>query len=557
MLINDVRIPRMFGVYMTILRSYYPEELMFYHAECGGSFKMPDVRSGIFHNTRTHCPKCGAPIRFGECDHDTLYVPQGYIVPLDMYLRLDVYNDVVRLTVRGNGLTTYADDTPQASRQYWEQTRYHEVFRFDIQHRRTTWRRYSCGREAQRIELGDPCELPRLGRFSVLRYLYAHFSVRDRKSAVTDLLKDLREAVRKKLACRLKHPVSHMFCTSGRSSGWLLLPIGNIAYRMIFTDAPNLSPIWRALNTAQIQAVIDSHTFPENFDFDVLRKAKSTVAGLIEAGGLPNTRSIRRVLTEDPFDVGILVLLHRIFDKPDSLMAAYRRCCHIIAGNRNSDGVYGYYGISVNRLLEYLCVQVQILRPIYTDRDLLRLLGEPRMMILQDTFRMLNQAGDATLEMLRRHPPRIRDLHDWLVERLRIESRPDYTFDNALDPIRRRLAMQADRVTFFLPEHSSVLYEAGDTLHNCVGTYARRVRDGETSIVLMTDDRGKLTACIEVKGGAIIQAKIDRNRPVHERPEVNSEIIAWAKQTGVSYINCSDVKEPTPATENEIIAAAV
>ena len=117
--------------------------------------------------------------------------------------------------------------------------------------------------------------------------------------------------------------------------------------------------------------------------------------------------------------------------------------------------------------------------------------------------------------------------------------------------------MQADRVKFFLPEHSSVLYEAGDTLHNCVGTYARRVRDGETSIVLMTDDRGKLTACIEVKGGAITQAKLDRNRPVHERPEVNNEIIAWAKQTSVSYINCSDVKEPIPAIATEVVAAAV
>lgn len=546
MLINDVRIPRMFSVYMTILRSYYPEELMFYHAECGGSFKIPDVRSGIFHNTRTHCPKCGAPIRFGECDHDTLYVPRGYIVPLDMYLRLDVYNDVVRLTVRGNGLTTYADDTPQASRQYWEQTRYHEVFRFDIRHRRTTWRRYSCGREAQRIELGDPCELPRLGRFSVLWYLYAHFSIRDYKSAVTDLLKDLREAVRKKLACRVKHPVSRMFCSPESSSGWMLLPIGNIAYRMIFTDAPNLSPEWRALNTFQTQAVAESHAFPEGFNLDAIRKAKNTVAGIIEAAGLPNTRSIRRILTEDPFEVSTLALLHRIFSNPDSLMAAYGQYCRLISN-----------GISVVRLREYLHVPVPKLRQCYTDRELIQFLSINRNWLIEDTFRMLDQAGDTTMEMLCRHPPRIRDLHDWLVERLKAEARPDYAFNNALDPIRRRLAMQANRVKFFLPDHSSVLYTAGDLLHNCVGSYAQKVRKGETHIVLMSDDRGKLVACIEVADGRIKQAKLDRNRPVHERPEVNNEIIAWAKQTSVSYINCSDVKEPIPAIATEVVAAAV
>ena len=121
---------------------------------------------------------------------------------------------------------------------------------------------------------------------------------------------------------------------------------------------------------------------------------------------------------------------------------------------------------------------------------------------------------------------------------------------------RRRLAMQQDRIQFFLPDCSKVLYDAGKTLHNCVGTYAQRVRNGETHIVLMSDDRGKLVACIEVTDGAIKQAKLDCNQPVHKKPEVNAEIIAWAAQVGITYDHCADIDARTQMTETAIAMTA-
>ena len=57
----------------------------------------------------------------------------------------------------------------------------------------------------------------------------------------------------------------------------------------------------------------------------------------------------------------------------------------------------------------------------------------------------------------------------------------------------------------------------------------------------MSDDRGKLVACIEVADGVIKQAKLDRNQPVSKRPEVNAEIIAWADQVGIAYGRCADI----------------
>ena len=108
--------------------------------------------------------------------------------------------------------------------------------------------------------------------------------------------------------------------------------------------------------------------------------------------------------------------------------------------------------------------------------------------------------------------------------------------------------MQMERIRFILPERSQELYDAGDALHNCVGSYADRVREGKTHIVLMADDRGKLTACIEVKDGTIRQAKLDCNRSVAQKTAINNEIVAWAQRVGLRYDTCPDIKPPTSAS---------
>ena len=109
--------------------------------------------------------------------------------------------------------------------------------------------------------------------------------------------------------------------------------------------------------------------------------------------------------------------------------------------------------------------------------------------------------------------------------------------------------MQLDRIRFFLPDQAKTLYDAGEALHNCVGSYASRMRNGETNIVLMANTQGRLIACIEVTRGEIRQAKLDRNRPVSKNVEINAKIIEWAKAAGIKYQDCSDIRSSDAATE--------
>lgn len=536
MQIASVHIPRMFSSYAAVLEDHkYTGENLFYCAQCRQEFKIP-VRAWTSAPTFAFCPNCARLIRFGRGNDDNVWVSHSHIAPHDMILRVDAYKDLVKLTVCGRGLSP--SEHYYKTGRYWIEQRYREEIRFDIKVRRTTWLCTVGGRQEMSLELCDPIEIPTFAANSVLRYLYSHFSTRHSRTEVSALLRALRETVQKKLEKRVQHKVSSLFCSTGSAPGWLLLPIANIAYRIVFTDAPNLPHLWRSLNTIGAYTAETACRFPANIDLNIIRRAKSTVAGLITLGNLPNTRSVRRALGADPFALEQLIFLHQFFSRSDLAMQAFP-----FFENNHGRG-FKKHGMDV---------RLSQLKVMYDELDILRMLKDTDPSTVHDMLSMLHILGDESRATLYRDPPPIGDLHDMLVLLRRREKCPDYTFDNDLAPIRRRLAMQFDHVQFFLPEHSKTLHNAGEKLHNCVSSYAQRVRDGETNIVLMSDDRGKLVACIEITDGTIRQAKLDRNQPVHKKPEINEEIVTWAEKVGVRYDTCSDVK-PIRQTEERVTA---
>ncbi len=112
--------------------------------------------------------------------------------------------------------------------------------------------------------------------------------------------------------------------------------------------------------------------------------------------------------------------------------------------------------------------------------------------------------------------------------------------------------MQTDRLKFFMPKESMELLEAGMTLHNCVASYGSAMKDNSSWVVLVADDKGKLSACLEVQGRKLVQAKIDKNKLAANDPKLNSEILAWAKGAGLQ-IKTGDLK----IEDTELVQEAV
>ena len=530
MQIGEVHIIKMFSSYSSVLKDSHQESL--HHcSNCGQDFKIP-VRFRMCESTSIVCPECATRIRFGDSNADNLYVRNDGVGPITMRIRLYEFKDSVKLIVNGIRIAPTGYDS--STGRFWSKSTYKEEFRFDTKKRKTTWSMENKDKKINlTLEPGHPKTLYKLSTTSVLRFLFAHQSIIKQKSEVIELLRILRETVHKKLERNVGHKVSSLFCASGKSLGWLLFPIINIAYRMLLVDAPNLRPLGTAVELTQ------RYKFPENMDWDILRKTKGTVAGLIRAAALPDTRSVRRVLTNDPFALQRLIFCHQLFKRSDLTMKAFPHFS-------DSEDM-GYTRVHAHPGLLNI-------RDYYTENDLLRLITRSRSWVVNDAARLITDASNAILAELRAHPPRIQDLHDWLALMQRRENQPDFAIDVETEPIRRRLGMQLDRIRFFLPDQAKTLYDAGEALHNCVGSYASRMRNGETNIVLIANTQGRLIACIEVTRGEIRQAKLDRNRPVSKNVEINAKIIEWAKTTGIKYQDCSDIRNSDAATET---AAAI
>lgn len=126
----------------------------------------------------------------------------------------------------------------------------------------------------------------------------------------------------------------------------------------------------------------------------------------------------------------------------------------------------------------------------------------------------------------------LKQLHDWAIK---VDTRlQDMDYDMEVpEAVVRRLQMQVNNgmLQAYVPRRAEELIKASATLHNCVRTYAKRVVARQCDIVLMTDDKGLLRACLEIREGALVQAKLKYNTPVRDDAEINAAIVDWCGKT--------------------------
>jgi hypothetical protein len=542
MWIAEVNIEKMFKAYVccTDIRYDLKEEVI-YHTDCQQEFKVLWKRTGYmgygsWDGNYIHCPSCGKT--FDNYNDGVCYIRKGNEAPLSMNIRLDEFKDHLVLKVYGTELV--AKEQVDGIR-YWTERRYKETFRFDIKKRQTIFtREYGTSNPElketrQSFELGNPLDGRLFEEQSALRYLYAHKEIREKRSDIKALLKKLRERICQKIAESKGFKVKSMYVSSGSRFGSMLLPIYNIAYRMVCLDLPNLSAAWtgdsdQREEITRIMPMIKAKTF----DLQIMRQSPDSISGLLKIAKIPEKKIFRRLVQEQPFSLMIIASLRKTFKSPNNIMAALQK----IKGWKEENKVID---------ISALCKGLKKLAKIYEDKDLLRIMDlgnvdDCYMRYLSDVIDLYDGIGDISRAELKERKVRIRDLHDWLVEKQKLEKYPICKFDNT-EPIRKRLAMQLDQINFFIPNHSSDLVYAGENLHNCVGSYIKRVRDGETHIVLVTNEAGKLISCLEVRDGKLVQAKLSRNASASDDAKINAEIIEWAEKAGVDWKSCRDVRE--------------
>lgn len=411
-----------------------------------------------------------------------------------------------------------------------------EEFRFDVRRRVTTFRVRTGSARATvtERELGDPFD-KEVFRASVLRCLDPYTLAREYKPRWLSLLRNFRALLRSKWQESHGYDLGGLHVsTDGTHNGQVLFTLQNAAFRLVYPDAKNLPGTLNCgphgvdgflglmLADSETRALYKESSFPR------IRAAHDSATGVAEVFGLPPVPSVRKALRENVFAAPELRLAFKAAGgNVDCALRVFRALRNGLGCTRQ--GVYDFLArVSAH------CAPAEVAH--YAETSELR--------EIFDAARMFDDLPRARREEAM--SVRLPRLHDWLVaatERLRSED-----FDLEVpEHVRRRLQMQlnAGSANFFLPGRAAELEEGSQIFHNCVKTYKGRVLRGDCYIVYMTDDAGKLMACLEVRGAALVQAKLRYNREVKTDARVNGAVLDWCRAKGLS-VATRDVQEVLP-----------
>ena len=422
-----------------------------------------------------------------------------------------------------------------------------EEFRFNVRQRTAdfTLRMGQGNAITAQYSLGSPFD-DHIFVDSLLTEVSSENRSEDAKPGTLAVMRSIRDRIRAKWKKIHGYDIGSVFVSHGRYYGRMLFPLLNIAYRLAYPDTPNLP---KKLNgtlyhrqDAMYAWCLSRDSVQKFGDLETIRKGKGSVPAVIGLFGLPDKPVVRRILESDIFAAAELSEAFRITDNVDYAMGFWRLMQERSRGNDGTGRQRNWWS-SCSRQPDTLTVYglLQELGRHHSARSVLAFARRSEWHCLIDTSRMLALLEDERKELLWRERVKLKDLHDWLIQATK-HQRSEGVALKVPEHVRNRLTMQLDQLKFFLPEHSKELMEIGDQMHNCVRTYDESMRLGKSYIVPVTDDNGKLVACLEVRGNALVQAKLKRNEPVRKDKKLCAAVLDWCRKTGLS-IGTADVPE--------------
>lgn len=469
------------------------------------------------------CPHCGT----AHYADSRTSINDGPI-PIAVRFTIETFKRVVRFSA------TYK--TIEFPRLFvpWKR-HYKESFRFDLAKQQVLHRSPITDVE-ENAYVGNPFE--DLAARSLLRHINVTSMAKSHKAKIVEMLSSLRKVIQERMPGSAKQS---MYVPYGQSFGYVLAPIENIAYRVTYPDAPNLDKAYRGYLRERKEyqnryLLGERHSNKVMFDrvAEKMRVEKLDFrTAMVQCSGLPNKKSVRDAIGESPFGVEYLRLALSLCEKHDYAMRLYKAFENgkVLSASEGYEKAFCNAGI-----VDFL----KTIKSIYGEKGMVYAAeNQVKMQILdcRQLYAVLNEENRATVIEGKVPLP---DLHDWMARQHRRQSHKNIVFE-VPEHIERRLAMQKDHIKFFLPRESFELLDIGEALKNCVASYAHRVADGTSNIVGMSDDRGLLIACIQIKEDSVVQAKLRYNKPVWENMAVNNEIVEWAK-TAKLQINTNDIR---------------
>ena len=489
-----------------------------------------------WYGSSYYCPHCG------ELQEDKLYRTKTDLVdisvPLSITIKLVKHKYVIELIVSGRSVRLYKSSMYKAYGSDFT-----ERFRFDIKTKQVQFNKENI----------ESLLNSNLEHRSMLAYLTHNSFAFGQKAEIVALLKKLRESIQGMHKQIHGYTFKAAHTHSNDRQGLMLPQINNLVWRLACTDAPNMHEInsqlaWSRQPQLRDQGYLTLFCATEEraqrYVRDIMMKGRSGLSypqSVIKALKLPDCAAYRSIIAQakSPFFPIMLKWCAQVSQSTNDAVNLYKFMIEHTRYSKFENTNYLRFLLKIKRnfstdvLLDFLKHTLQYKacgdRP-WISSDLRFL---PKATELGDCTRMYFGLTKDNKQKFLSSTVQGSAIHDQLVAIYKVQTNPDYSLQ-VPEHVKRRLAMQLDSINFYLPETKHQLLRVGSDLHNCVGSYSDRIVAGSSYIVAMTDDNGKLSACIQVSRNRITQAKLNQNRPVRDSAVVNQAILDWAKKAELS-----------------------
>lgn len=543
-IISQYRNNRLFEVVRVVYnsrRSYKWKESLQVHTACGHSFHClwhfhGGLGAPVDEGSGYYCPKCGK--RLYRCDNDCpwIEVPESgqMIVPYSIRLEAREYKNYLDVCVETTNVDAKSpiDVSTHTVRKY--------TLRFDFKTRETLYLQHGAFGRVSISHTLWPLNKTAYDntRFcmkdTVFRYLNAESSIRyTERKKLDSFFKDVVDCFNRKLSEAAGYKIKSAYTPTNTQEyhGAFDYCFSNLAWRLRYPDARNLT-------------TVELHACPYS---------KDTIVKLVTGTRKPYLQTIREIyrfpdmpglnarLAKCPIHfLRILRSAWPVFHEIDNRYKLLDRMLVPLKGN------IGFYQSAESYL--------RSLRMVKHARDeaaAVKLMEREDSYNVQDCGHMWDLLTPQNKRKFIRAKIRSRDIHDYLV---RLADRQQYENVRIKYKSLRDFPLtgKVDDLIFSLPPDTEQLANLGRAMHNCVGTYRDRVLSDKVRIIAAFKNR-KPVICIEIRNGAVAQAKLVNNQPVREDAELNRALISWAKSRKLT-IETNDVQTEREVTD---VAAAV
>lgn len=534
-IVSSTYIHKMFD--SVILEALYSAEYTtICHLDCGFTFGGSWQRKYSYHNGYVTgakyytCPNCH--LSSNPYDHKICYsINDEKVYPVTAYVEVINYKYFLDLKIRYQGIQLFFDGRKN------DHGMCTETLRFDFKKRKATYIDRFRVRHELTVDYIRENEIMPVLKFFGDSYAMTDFN----RKFLNKTFKALRVMFEKRLKETYGYGAKDIYVSPSATeeNGYHFTMLLNMILKLSAPDMPGIVSLMRQYVYWTNAYSLYRYTHIP-FEEDVLtatRKGMNFQAALRQSYKSPNSRALRKCMVDDPLSVYMSDILNLFSDENCrrtilTLQRSYESACPYTGKIHNANDFRKAMKLNTPHSRDMW----QKLIERFDEPAILRwLLGED-IRDIADCVDMYVKLGPKYQDVLWEKRFKLKQFHDELIN---LFNKQEY--GDVILPAQPQLQAEVNGMHFMVPKTAADLMTVGKQLKNCVGSYRGRVMQGQTAIVVVTDDDMNPVACLELATGEkirkgqpkfnhLVQAKLFANTQLKQNNKIHSTVMQWANQ---------------------------